>query len=181
MRNIRPGDVLTVWDGTLPAWFIREGEAILNDPSGWNHILIMSHQDVAGNWWAIEAHPGVVGWTAAVDLTRYLSSPKTIDNARQPKTESQRSQIVAVAKGMFGTPYDWNAIQHIAFEAISHLEWHPADDGNPPTHVICSSLVAYVYRKVGLQCPPVAERATTPGDWAKLILTNGWNRGSTTL
>lgn len=175
MRNVLSGDVLVVYDSTFPGWLIRFGAWLLGKPAKWNHVLVMSHMDDAGEWWAIEARPGGVNWTAGRDLRRYLSSPKTIDNARQPKTDTQRSMVVAAAAGMFEREYDWTAIfEDAAMAARIELLWKSRDYGDdPPAHVICSTLVAWLYRHVELDYPRAAQirmRAIMPADWADFIL-----------
>jgi hypothetical protein len=185
MRDVKPGDVLVVYDSTFPAWLIRLGATMMRKPNKWNHVLIMSHKDANGTWWAIEAHPGKVSWTAGKDLHRYLTSSKTIDNAEQPKTISQRAQVVNVAKLMFGAEYD---IEGIGLDALEAIGLWPrsfrvtSKKYNPPTEVVCSSLVRYAYEKVGLACPSTESlRRTTPADWAQFILTKAWNGKNTFL
>lgn len=173
-RDVRPGDVLVVYDSTFPGWLIRLGEWLAGDPHRWNHMLVISHRDAGGTLWAIEARPSGVGWTAGRDLTRYLTSRKTIDNALQRKTDEQRAQVVEVARGLFGTPYDWTGIVLGAMNVIDAqslwLKTATAALPDTPAHLVCSSLVSYVYSRVGLARPVGAYRMTTPGRWARFIL-----------
>jgi hypothetical protein len=172
--DVQPGDVCVVYDSTFPAWWIRFGAWIERKPHHWDHILIISHKDKMGTWWAIEAHPGKVGWTSGKDLQRYLTSPKTLTNVDQPKTDGQRDEIVNVAKGLFGTPYDWTAIVADGMDAIGWKSWVHGFGGDVPTHLVCSSLVTWVYQKCGLKCPNGNIRTVTPADWAYFILNRLW-------
>lgn len=178
IRDVSPGDVLVVYDSTFPAWMIRFGAWLSGKPHRWNHMLVISHQDDAGVWWAIEAHPGHVGWTSGQDLQRYLTSPKTLDNIFQSKTDSQREDIVRVARGLFGTPYDWAGIVLDAMiEIKAQPQWFSAAKlhKDPPAHLVCSSLVSYVYMVVGLEYPTGPIRTTTPADWAEFIVQHHYS------
>jgi cell wall-associated NlpC family hydrolase len=177
---VQPGDLLLTRDRRIWAWLIRLGAALGDKPNTWNHVIIASHTDEAGTFWGIEARPGGVGW---VDLAPWLANRWTIHNADQPKTAEQRGQIVAVAKGMIGTRYDWAAIAADAMHAIGDSRlwrlraWNDVD--GVPAHVVCSSLATWVYMHVGLAEPvPDLQRArwrwSTPADWAEFILRHGW-------
>lgn len=174
LTDVKAGDVLVVYDSTFPGWMIRLGATIERKPNKWNHILIMSHQDAAGTWWAIEAHPGHVGWTAGPDLHRYLTSGKTLNNSAQPKTDDQRHEIVSVARSLFGTPYDDLGITADVMEAIGWSRWDTGFQNGIPAHFVCSSLASYVYNAVGLIYPFHVIRTTTPADWAGFILEREW-------
>lgn len=180
MRRPDAGDVLVVYDPTIGGELIRLGEALEGKPAMWNHILIFSHYDANGTPWAIEARPGVVGWTAAQDLARYMSSFHTIDNIKQEKTTAQRVQVVEVARQLFGTPYDWTGIAADCLNALGPDIWQPRA-GSVPTHLVCSSLVSYVYDKVGLEGPTYRKtfRTVEPADWAKFILNGHYDSQGT--
>jgi len=175
---VQPGDVLATQDPTWWARLIRFGAALRDQPDSWNHIIIASHRDGGGTFWGIEGRPGGVGW---VDLAPWLANRWTISNAEQSKTDEQRTQIVTIAKGLLGTPYDWAGIVADAMAAIDAPNlWRlrDFDAAGPPAHVVCSSLAAYAYHKVGL-AGPVAPllRAVTPADWASWILRRDWEAG----
>lgn len=171
--TINKGDVLCTRNPKgWPAYFIRLGAAIRDRPSIVNHVIVAHHVDKAGVWWGVEGRPGGVGW---VDLRRAMKSPYTITNAAQPKTVEQREEIAYVAKGLLGTPYDWQGIVADGMEAISAQElWNSWTD-TPPAHVVCSSLADWVYDRVGLASPGQKfDRTVTPGDWAQFIIEKGW-------
>jgi hypothetical protein len=170
--NPSAGDVMVVYDSTIGAWFIRLGAFIRFKPYKWNHVLIFSHYDAAGEPWAIEAHPGRVSWTAGKDLKRYLASHKTLSNIAQPKSPNQRRDLVRLAKAMFGTQYDWEGIVEDGMLAIGAPELLLSKDFGPdkPLHVVCSSFIKWLYDRVGLGSPHTPTRTCTPADWAEYIL-----------
>jgi cell wall-associated NlpC family hydrolase len=82
-----------------------------------------------------------------------------------------------VAKGMLGTPYDWDGIVADAMKAIGAQElWAQNWYGQgPPAHMVCSSLAAWIYQQVQLDIPTYhVPRQTTPGDWEQFILMHGY-------
>ena len=180
MLKVQPGDVLVVrtpaptwWDRTASR-LIRLGAALRDRPNLDNHVAVMHHTDAAGTPWGIEGRPGGVGW---VDLRPY-DNPYLLTNAAQPKTDAQRHQVRQAAVGMLGVGYDWAAIGMDTADALGldHL-WRAHDWGNqPPAHVVCSSLGAWVYHHAGLAEPNTPMLTTTPGDWADWILRRGWER-----
>jgi cell wall-associated NlpC family hydrolase len=172
--TVAPGDLLLTRDSRWWARLIRAGAGLRDQPDSWNHVIVASHTDEAGTFWGVEGRPGGVGW---VDLAPWLVDRWTLTNADQPKTEAQRAQVVAVAQGMLGTPYDWAGIVQDAMIAVDAPQlWRLRDfDGRTPAHVVCSSLAAWTYNKAGLPRPPVPRaRDVTPADWAAFILTRGW-------
>lgn len=175
---IRPGDVMVVYDPSVAGELIRIGEWLEHKPHAWDHILVFSHWDSNGTPWAMEAHPGKIGWTAANDLRRYMSSPHTIDNIKQPKTDQQRATVVQVAHALFGTPYDVVGIAADTINAFGPNIWQPRN-GEVPTALVCSSYVAYDYYRADLERPEFIEgttlRTVEPADWAALILTRGFD------
>jgi hypothetical protein len=186
-----PGDILVTRDKPFWARLIRFGAALHDQPDSWNHVVIASHTDAMGVMWGIEGRPGGVGW---VDLAPLIANRWTITNMGQPKTGEQRGQVITIAKGLLGTPYDWAGIVKDAMEAMDIGKvWRMRDWGDtPPGHVVCSSLAAWVYNRVGLMRPgglkssargigdPTTDRAhalrtTTPADWAEFIQLHPWN------
>lgn len=172
---IQPGDVLVVRsEHSFVGRLIRFGAALRDQPDTWNHVAIATHVDGSGAFWGIEGRPGGVGWVA---LASYLDDRWTIDNAAQPKTERQRALIVDTARGLLGTPYDWQGIVADAMAAIDAPRlWRMRFDALPPAHVVCSSLASWVYEHVGLTCPRTADRVTTPADWASFIMQREWRQ-----
>lgn len=172
--TVAPGDILITRDNRLWARLIRIGAALRDQPDSWNHVIVASHLDAAGVYWGVEARPGGVGW---VDLKPWLVDRWTLTNVDQPKTADQRGQVVAVAKGMLGTPYDWAGIVKDGMDAINAGDlWRLRDFGTgPPAHVVCSSLAAWVYTRAGLARPSqTRQRGITPADWASFILRRDW-------
>lgn len=174
---LQPGDVLCTRNLTgIGGRLIRLGAALLDRPNTVNHVAIYTHTDAAGVRWCIEATGRGVGWQRA---DAWVKSRWTLNNARQPKTDAQRAQVVEVARSMLGTPYDYTGIALNAFAALGLLEQWEDDWGNTvPARVVCSSLADYVYETVGLDSPGLSAdtRLTTPGDWAQFITEGGWHR-----
>jgi hypothetical protein len=175
VTTIGPGDILTVRTGGIGGWLIRFGAQLRGLPHGVNHVVIAHHAE-GSRWIGLEARPGGVGW---IDMTRYLSSPATVDNRLQPKTETQRFLVAKAAERLIGTAYSWEAIGADALVdlgvPLAHIDW---SGPNPPLHVVCSSFASWTYRAVGLARPePVAgEALTQPADWAAWDLAKGWQR-----
>lgn len=173
LSAVNPGDVLAVRTRSrIFGPLIRLGEALAGRPHHDDHVVIVHHWDVAGTLWGIEGRPGGVGW---VDVHTY-DNPQLLSNAAQPKSSRQRDGVCAVAEGMLGVDYDWAAIGVDAEISLGleHL-WRLRDFGEAtPGHVVCSSLAAWVYRKVGLRGPVGRMVTCTPGDWAQFMIGAGW-------
>jgi hypothetical protein len=171
----QPGDVLVTAGTSDTAKLIELGAVLAGEPAA-SHVAVMHHLDAAGVPWAIEARPGGVGWA---DARAYLNDPRTIANSTQPKTAQQRAQVCYLAVKLLGTAYDWEGgIAEDAFNALGlgalWAEKDPAT-GLVPGHVVCSSLAAWVYDKVGLAAPhPNDWRHVTPGAWAEFVTAAAW-------
>lgn len=171
-----PGMVLAVHTGGMFSDGIRLGSVLIDETAAQNHILGLSHQDERTmRWWGIEGRPGGVGW---VDATPYLASPLTISNQHQTLDTGQQANIVLALKLALGTPYDWAAIKDEA-ERDLHLSglWADTDNWGPavPAHVICSSLLAWGYKRVDAAYPQqVDERHVQPADWVSFIEENNY-------
>ncbi len=170
MAAPQPGDVLVI-DGTSDASkLIEVGAVLAGDPAA-SHVAVFHH---AG--WVIEGRPGGVGWA---DATAYLRDPRTVSNAAQTKNAGQRAQVCDLARRLLGTPYAWvGGIAEDAMRAL-HLPqlWAEKDaaTGLVPGHVVCSSLAAWVYDKVGLAAPHPADwQHVIPGDWAAFCAAAKW-------
>jgi hypothetical protein len=167
-----PGDVIVCHTQDALGRVIREFEAIEDKPNLSNHVAVVHHTDAGGNLWVLEARPGGVGWA---DAEQY-DNPYLLTNVEQPKTDTQRRQVCALAVGMLRVGYDWAAIGMDAAQAL-HLDglWRVKDFGDaPPAHVVCSSLVWWLMRQAGLAVPAVPGRTVTPADFADWILRRGW-------
>lgn len=175
MTHLFPGDLLLVRTGGLAGRLIRLGAALRDQVNLDNHVAVVHHVDQSGTVWAVEGRPGGVGW---VDASHYLNSRWGLNNARQDKTDEQREAIAKVVVGMLGTPYDWEGIVADAMTAIDAQalwgqDWHGQ---GAPGHVVCSSLAAYAYDKVGLAWPREhSVRMTTPADWEDFVLTGNYS------
>lgn len=172
-----PCDVLAVWSGhTLPEDLIRVGEALEGKPAVANHVVIITHQDQLGRWIGIQGQPGGVG---LADCTPYLSDSRTRSNHGQPRASnlSQVPTFLAACAKSLGIAYDWvgiaedtlGALHMASFAAvIDHLWRWPADHGQFPGEVVCSSLAAMLYDlpAVGWAHPDLGtERMCEPADW----------------
>ena len=178
MVNVQPGDVLALRSATKepywrdPAWWIRLGAAVRNQPDLSNHIAIAHHVDAHGTLWCIEGRPGGAGW---VDATRYLKSAGLLTNVEQPKTTAQREIVCHTMVALIGTGYDWEAIVADGLNdvGVKIPGWQANWNGTVPVHVVCSSLAAYGYAKAGLKCPS-GDRLVQPADWDTFILDKAW-------
>lgn len=172
---LNPGDVLAVNTGdNWAASLIRLGEHIQGKPAYDNHVVAVHHRDAGGRLWGIEGRPGGVGW---VDIAAY-DNRFLVSNAKQEKTQTQRDEICTYAVAMLGTPYDWSAIVKDTLSTL-HLDaiWQSRNFGSvAPAHVVCSSVYAWIYQKVGLERPPGADRWIEPADWTKFFISKGWAR-----
>jgi len=170
--SIKPADVLAIRTTGRPAWWIRFGAAIHNQPDLSNHIAVAHHYDANGVLWCIEGRPGGVGW---VDASKYIKSSYLLTNAEQPKTDAQRLAVCETMKALLGTAYDWQAIvaDGMADLGFTVPGWHPDWNGTVPAHVVCSSAADYAYYKNGLACPK-GGRLVQPSDWDAFILNKSW-------
>lgn len=166
------GVVMCVRTPGLPATMIRFGAGLIDEDNLINHIAVLDHVDADGTWWAIEGRPGGVGWA---DASSYLKSPYTLTNQHQltKATSEQRLAICTTMQGLLGTPYDWRAIGEDAVRDL-HLSdlWGEKWKGSvAPGHVVCSSVAAYTYKKLGLGYPSDVDLAhVQPADWADYII-----------
>lgn len=165
--TVDTGDVLAVRTRGVFPRLIDLGAFLKHEPHTADHIAIAHDFPPPGNLRVIEAEPGGVRLGPG---SGYVGSRWTVTNAAQPKTAAQRQQVVAVAQSFLATPYDWAAISADAGNVFDLRDPWVRDwpvDG-PPHRVVCSSLAAYVYEKVGLACP-VGGRFVTPAQWVAFI------------
>lgn len=157
---------------------IRVGEALEGKPAVANHVAIVTHQDQRGRWIGIQGQPGGVG---LVDCTPWLADSRTRTNHAQPRLDGRghpRLEILlASCAKSIGIAYDWVGIAedtldaldaHDLADAIDHLWRWPADHGQLPGDVVCSSLAAMLYDlpDVGWPHPDLGtERKCEPADW----------------
>lgn len=176
MTKLGIGDVLCTRSNGWQGKMIRFGAALLGNPNTVNHVAIFMGPGTDGRPRVIEGRPGGVGWR---DARSYLKDNWTQDNREQPKTDEQRAQIRECTLAVLGTPYDWVGIAQNVMEAIRAPDLYRTaawDQGKSPDHMVCSSMADFIYAQVGLANPrrQVADKITTPGDWAKFIATRAW-------
>lgn len=163
MSTVRTGDVIVVRSVGPLAWLIRLGAWIQRKPHNQDHVAIVI--DDAGT--VVEASPFGVQLGHVADY----EAKWTISNASQPKSDSQRAEIAALAKSFLRYGYDFEAIAADASNVFDlHDPW--VSDWTPdrvPHTFVCSSLAAFVYGRVGLGCP-VGGRFVEPCDWTAWIL-----------
>lgn len=175
LNSLQPGDVLAVNTGNnWAATLIRLGEHLQGKPAYDNHVVAVHHRDAGGRLWGIEGRPGGVGW---VDLAGY-DNRYLVTNAKQTKTQAQRDEICQYAVAMLGTQYDWSAIVRDGLSTF-HIDdiWLSHDFGaTAPAHVVCSSVYAWIYKKVSLAAPSGKARWIEPADWTEFFIKMGWAR-----
>lgn len=173
MTDLHPGDVIVIAGPGIGGWLIRLAAFLRNKPSMANHVALVHHV-ADGKPWVVEAEANGV---RMADGSGYLTKPWVkylVSNHRQPKTDEQRAEIVKVAESMLKTPYDFAAIAEDALN-VFHIDG-PAQQwakGDTPASVVCSSLAAWVYTRVGLDAPTEG-RWTSPADWRQFCIVNGY-------
>lgn len=175
---LRPGDVIAVRTGGRAAGIIRFGERLRGIPDRTNHIVVVDSRDANDVLVGIEGRPGGVG---RVDVAQYFEGGYghyAVSNRTQPKSELQRSDVVAVVRNMLKVGYDWDAIAEDALNDLHIPElWLEKWHGTSPAHVVCSSLASWAYHKSGLAAPKQEDmRHIQPGDWAQFMLLHGWDQ-----
>ena len=183
MPDPQPADLLIV-SGTNWASKLIEIGAILRGRDAASHVAVMHHVDKQGTPWAIEGRPGGVGWRDARD---YLSDSRTVTNVGQPKTPKQRDAVCELMVRLLGTKYDWvggiaaDGAADINLPAVAQaLEnlglWVAPPHGQVPGAVVCSSVAAWGYDRVGLPSPaaPSAWESVQPADWRSWIEQRHW-------
>jgi len=186
MLQAAPGDVLAVWtSSSLSSDLIRVGEALMGRPAVANHVAVITHQDKRGRWIGVQGRPGGVG---PVDVTPWLTDPRTRSNHAQPKPDDkhQLDSLLAGCARSLGIAYDWCGIAEDTLtalhvpdlcEAIDPLWRWPSDHNLLPGHVVCSSLAAMLYDlpEVGYAHPDLgAERKCMPSDWWQFSDEQQW-------
>lgn len=184
MLAAAPGDVLSVWTGNgIVQNLIRVGEALRGQPAVANHVVVLTHIDQKGRWIGIEGRPGGVG---CVDATTALSSNLTRSNHAQPRDNGngQNALFLASCARSLGIGYDWVGIAEDTLDALKLHDmtavidplWEWPSKGNAlPGHVVCSSLAAMLYERVGWGHPDLGkERVCEPSDWWSWSDSHAW-------
>lgn len=166
-----PGDVLCVDTGSFWGRWIKLGGWLSRTGGHCDHVVVVHHEDLAGNLWGVEGRPGGVGWVELRRCTYRLVS----SNARQPKTPDQRAAVCGIVKGLLQVPYDWSAIVVDAMRALTVARlWNTREWGpQTPGQVVCSSLADWAYERLGLASPQ-DDRWVTPDGWNHFNRTEGW-------
>lgn len=179
MIEAAPTDVIAVWTGSgLTQDMIRLADLLEGKPAVANHVVGVTHRDKLGRWMGLEGRPGGFG---LVDVTPYLSDPRSRSNHDQPRTAEQVTFLLAYAAKLTGTPYDWLGIDEDGLRALDmaalaaevdraagFIDHSWAQPGLLPGHVVCSSSWDYAYAAApgNLAHPAVVPvRDCTPGDW----------------
>jgi len=174
-----PCDVLAVAGGqSWPQKLIRIGGVLKGNMGVANHVKIITHQDAKQRWIGIEGKPGGVGLT---DCTPDLARSTTRSNHGQPRPGGQEAvtAFLAGAALTLGWEYDWVGIAQDTAQAMGApnlarlidplWRWQdPKGKGDLlPGHVVCSSLAAMLYTRVGWAEPTGADpdRNCTPPQW----------------
>lgn len=177
MSELLPGDVVVVRTPGRAAGVIRFGEWLQRKPDLRNHVAVVDHIEKNARWY-LEGRPGGLGWKVfPLDNDPYQTSPWTIDNSAQPKTDSQRELVRLSMRRLLAAPYDWEAIEADTAQCL-HLPdlWPRWKRKVMPGHVICSSSAVWAYGQAQLAAPetPEGQRLTEPADWDLFIETRGW-------
>ena len=174
--ELAPGDLL-ICDGTADtSKLIEVGAILVGDPAA-SHVCGYHHTDANGIPWGIEGRPGGVGWR---DIRDYDRDPRTVTNAAQPKTGTQRQIITEWGVKLLHTAYDWKggiAQDADAALGLPPLPWHEDATGKVPGHAVCSSLWAWIYSwraMIPAPKPPAQWETTTPGMWSEFVAERGW-------
>lgn len=172
---LQPADLVVVRTSGFFAGVIRFGEMLQGKPDLRNHVAMFHHSANGVNWY-LEGRPGGLGWRPfKADQDGYLLSKWTVTNAAQPKTDTQRHTACLVMRRMLGAPYDWEAIEADAANALHMPDLWPNWTGQMPGHVVCSSSAAEAYRESLLPAPEIGGgRLTEPADWDEFIMEQGW-------
>lgn len=132
--QIQPGDLLFVWGHGLIAGAI---EHITHGPS---HVALFIDENTI-----CEAQGGrLVG---EQDLSFYLDSGARLEVWSDPTlTDLERTRMVAYAKQMYGTHYDYWLIllEALHFETGMKIDWYKNNQ-----HLICSLFGYIVAKRVG--------------------------------
>jgi len=186
-----PSDVLAVggYGGSWGQKLIRLGAVLRGQPGISNHVVVITHQDQAGRWIGIQGQPGGVG---PCDATPYLAQSTTRSNHAQPRPggpAAMQKFLAGCAKSL-GIQYDWCGIAEDTLRAAGVPDLAKAidplwrwtspkqqADGLLPGHVVCSSLAAMLYTRVGWAEPSGAnpDRTVTPQDWWDWSDQEKWN------
>jgi hypothetical protein len=116
------------------------------------------------------------GGVSLRDITPYLTDSRARSNYLQPRANDhqQLTTFLAGAAKSLGLQYDWAGIAEDISKvvapdlsgAIDDLWRWPSDKNLLPGHVVCSSLAAMLYDRVGWKHPDLGhERVCIPADW----------------
>jgi hypothetical protein len=167
---------------------IRVGGVLRGHTGVANHVQIITHQDSQGRWIGIEGRPGGVG---LCDCTPNLGNRLTRSNHGQPRPgggEAMTQFLAGCAKSL-GIQYDWVGIGMDTLQAAGVPDlakaidplwrWTSAKEqaaGVLPGHVVCSSLAAMLYSRVGWAEPTgqAPDREATPAQWWDWSDSQAW-------
>ncbi len=179
LTDLNPGDVVAVDTGNaIGEDLIRLGELLDGTPAPANHVVIVHHRDKAGTLWGIEGRPGGVGYADMAKYANGVLAKYGNSNGALNRTAAQTAAICHAARLMLGTPYDWpggimaDAFKSLGLHDLAKMldKWWGWPDACGtalrPAHVVCSSLAQWVYVRLGLPAPKLADNELcTPADW----------------
>ena len=139
---------------------------------------IYSHAAMAA-WWddtlfCLEMREWIGG--RGVRLSKLVDQyPGRIDVYRADLGLDERKAAVDAMRQATGVPYGWLTILWHAWRTLPVVRWFvspPVDDRANGSPVVCSSLLARVYREAAGHdpVPNLSDRGTTPGDLARSTL-----------
>lgn len=131
--------------------------------SRWGHASVcVSAPDDDGRVKIVEAMPEGVRMR--------MSTPTEWTWSNVALSEAQRAVVVGAALGEVGKPYDWGSIAGFILRHFgAHLRGGSKDHADDK--LICSELVAWVYRLAGEDLfPGTAPGDVSPGDLAQYLV-----------
>lgn len=165
MREPRPGDfgLTKIQGGT--GWLVKLGQLLNGDASEYTHAFV-----VLDGGELIEAEPG-----GAKIRPLSVYDGREVFYSNLPLTDAQRTQIVAAARVLVGTPYSIADYVALALARLGlrwrWLERYVTSSG----HMICSQLVDHAYCVAGVHLfdDGRLSQDVTPGDLTYALLRAG--------
>ncbi len=163
----KPGDWgMSVIEGRV-GFFVRVGQAIINDPSEWTHAFVVLEDGMV-----LEAMPR---GARIVPIDEY--SNKRVLFCSPPMTDEQRRAVVNVSLAMKDTPYSFLTYVYLALGRFGIKPAWILKKIKNRGRLICSQLVDFVYNAsdVHLFNDGRNDGVVTPGDLARLAYEKGWD------
>jgi len=160
-----PGSFGLARIGGIVGWFVWLGQRISGDGSKWTHAFFILDND--------EIIEGQRGGARPESLEQYTNRTdvKFVDPLRGRPLPELRAQLVATARSLDGTKYNWLNYPALGLLALGIKpkllrNWVR----NPNSGMICSQLVDYIYMVNGVHLFADGREPmdVTPGDLARL-------------